>query len=458
MDAPVLEVAIGMVFTFAVVAALSAVLSELIARFLGLRARFLLLGLRELLDGKDDVTVALAQAETTFNQFRSLAVPPTAWARWAKDAAKQAPHIADWQAWKATATRQAKPLAPATSAEKLTAWADAASAAAVHEQVKHAPDWDTWAEAQADAGRHLTTSGGQPASATGAVMGASIMRTQGMPGSIKTRTVTIEPKKSGAQLSPIDVGGWKAWLGRNPLRQLPSYIPARTFSAAVFDLIIPDADHKTTLTQIRANVAQIEQFPALTEPLQSLLKQSEDSVEKFREAVEAWYDNHMDRVSGWYKRHIAKWSLAVGVILVLALNVNSIGIATTLFSDQQMRTAVAAIATDATHCDEKDGVALTECLDSYRQQLLDAQKAGLPIGWKVVTPCQAEDANCDIFARYGLVTPTEGWFGSWQPVLALLGWLITVVALVPGARFWFDLLAKMGSLRTTGPKPAETQD
>jgi hypothetical protein len=29
-----------------------------------------------------------------------------------------------------------------------------------------------------------------------------------------------------------------------------------------------------------------------------------------------------------------------------------------------------------------------------------------------------------------------------------------IVALLPGARFWFGLLSKLGTLRSTGPKPA----
>ena len=40
-------------------------------------------------------------------------------------------------------------------------------------------------------------------------------------------------------------------------------------------------------------------------------------------------------------------------------------------------------------------------------------------------------------------------------MLVLVGFLITIIALTPGARFWFDLLGKLGSLRSTGPKPAE---
>jgi hypothetical protein len=40
---------------------------------------------------------------------------------------------------------------------------------------------------------------------------------------------------------------------------------------------------------------------------------------------------------------------------------------------------------------------------------------------------------------------------AWQVVLILIGFLITIIALTPGARFWFDLLGKLGSLRASGP-------
>ena len=38
----------------------------------------------------------------------------------------------------------------------------------------------------------------------------------------------------------------------------------------------------------------------------------------------------------------------------------------------------------------------------------------------------------------------------------LLGWLLTAFAVSFGAPFWFDALSKLGSLRTSGPKPTPT--
>ena len=42
-----------------------------------------------------------------------------------------------------------------------------------------------------------------------------------------------------------------------------------------------------------------------TSSLQALVKNIRD-VGQFSTAVENWYVDHMDRVLGWYKRHIAK--------------------------------------------------------------------------------------------------------------------------------------------------------
>jgi hypothetical protein len=39
-------------------------------------------------------------------------------------------------------------------------------------------------------------------------------------------------------------------------------------------------------------------------------------------------------------------------------------------------------------------------------------------------------------------------------VLVLIGFLVMVISILPGAQFWFGLLTKLGSLRATGPKPA----
>jgi hypothetical protein len=52
MNSLIVGVAIGLVFLFALFAALTSMLTEAVARFLGLRGAFLLRGIRALVDGQ----------------------------------------------------------------------------------------------------------------------------------------------------------------------------------------------------------------------------------------------------------------------------------------------------------------------------------------------------------------------------------------------------------------------
>ena len=218
-------------------------------------------------------------------------------------------------------------------------------------------------------------------------------------------------------------------------------------------MIVPNQDSETTVDEIRRSVDSLQGMDPLKEQLQSLLKTTDDKVETFRTAVEAWYDDHMDRVSGWYKRHVAWWTLGIGAILVVAFNINSITIARTLYTDEDVRAAVVAVATNGSS--ECRGIGATDstieaCLKEIRDQATSAQGGGLPVGWGVVAACKETSATCRWWEKYNFV-PRGGSFV--QPLWVILGLLLTVAALVPGSRFWFDALSKLGSLRTTGPKP-----
>ena len=55
----------------------------------------------------------------------------------------------------------------------------------------------------------------------------------------------------------------------------------------------------------------------------------------------------MDRVSGWYKRHTAKITLAFGAIIVVLLNLNALTIGRTLYTENAVSAAVSAVAAKA---------------------------------------------------------------------------------------------------------------
>lgn len=253
-----------------------------------------------------------------------------------------------------------------------------------------------------------------------------------------------------ADKMPTNAGNVK--LPNKLRRQLPSYLSARTFAETVLDIAIPDASQRTTLADMEAALRRNADLPEeLRKALLALTVDAKDDIAAFRKNIEAWYDDTMARVSGWYKRHVRWITLAIAVALVLTFNLSAVQIARSLYTDQALRGAVVTQATEAAECADK---VPAECLRQLRGEIEQVRGAGIPIGWGTVPACVAP-AACGWQDRYGLADPAGGSDVA-AGLLVLLGWTLMVVAMIPGARFWFDLLSRLGSLRSSGPKPVST--
>ena len=305
-------------------------------------------------------------------------------------------------------------------------------------------------------GRRMVTPAEPPSapaempSATGALLGGPILGNQGMAGQITSRKLTLSATGQTGRLPKMTTGrkAGSLWSHR---RSLPSYISSRSFAEAVIDLVVPDPVGQTTMTTIQQGIDALPPTMSPLKPsLEALAKNAGDDTGRFRASVEQWYDDHMDRVSGWYKRHVATITLVAGAILVVLLNINALTIGRTLYTESTVSTAISNVAAKVTSCPATESQ--QECLANLQAQLSAAATAGLPIGWGTVRDCTQPGARCNwldqrgIFSRHGN--------SGWQLVLALIGFLIMIIALVPGAQFWFGLLSKLGTLRATGPKPA----
>jgi hypothetical protein len=245
----------------------------------------------------------------------------------------------------------------------------------------------------------------------------------------------------------VDRTAGRLWRQR---RSLPSYISSRSFAEAVIDLVVPDDSGQTTMASISRNIDGLPEGMPLKTSLQALASNAGADVSRFRTAVENWYDDHMDRVSGWYKRYVAKITLVIGAVLVLLLNINALTIGRTLYTQSTVSRAISTVAAKGASCPASQ--TRQDCLAALQAELSAAATAGLPIGWGTVRDCTAAGVSCNwldqrgIFSRHGN--------SAWQLVLVLAGFLIMIIALVPGAGFWFGLLSKLGTLRASGPKPA----
>lgn len=372
-DSPIIDVAIGLVLLFWVLATIVSAITESIARFLGLRGEFLLRGLRALVDGTPEATGVDAS---------------------------QTP---------AAAGVPASGTGPASAAATTTTSGTAGT---------------------------LPPPAAQASTLT-ALLGTPVLSNHGA-----LRSVNAKSAGTGAKLSLADK------------RSLPSYLASRTFAAGVLDLLIPNGSNQTTMTGITTAIEGLGDG-LFKSQLSNIAKASTGHVDKFRENLEAWYDDHMDRVSGWYKRYTRWITVLVGAVLVIGLNLQIFSYAQNLYTDQALGQTVATHAVAASQCQSKEP---TKCLEQARQQLQDLQP-GLQIGWAETAACQGASAKCNFFEAHGATgpvlfggSPEDLWFG----LTILLEWVLTVLALIPGARFWFDLVNQFSSLRSSGPKPARS--
>jgi hypothetical protein len=234
-------------------------------------------------------------------------------------------------------------------------------------------------------------------------------------------------------------------------KQLPSYIPAKNFSAALLDIAVRGRDMTSSVDagpraaplsadSLRKTVARLDNRPA-QRLLLTMLDLSNNDLGKLQANVEAWFDSSMDRVSGWYKRKTQGQLLVIGIGLAIFANVDSIHIASQFYVDPGVRQAAVALASQVV----KDSNFVKTGSDTAIAKL---QSLKLPIGrdfppdWKLST----ETAFPTLLA---LPSPT-----TVLVVQRLVGWILTALAISLGAPFWFDMLNRIMVIRST-VKPRE---
>jgi hypothetical protein len=143
---------------------------------------------------------------------------------------------------------------------------------------------------------------------------------------------------------------------RSPLflGQTPSYISSRSFVLALLETVKNHPKEGTTPAQVPLNsvenikqlVTALPQECYIKKALLPILELAGIDLDKAMEGMEKWYDESMDRVTGWYKRHSQVIALVVAFLVAFALNADTFQIATTLYSDQTVRAAVVNSAQD----------------------------------------------------------------------------------------------------------------
>ncbi|TSJ39922.1 hypothetical protein [Fluviicola chungangensis] len=321
--------------------------------------------------------------------------------------------------------------------------------------------------------------------------------------------------------------------------KLPQYVSSRMFAEVLIDIIAQQAVHnrkiqvstsnegakkyKLERTEIPESV--IERFQVginemntsqFTDLMQSFLDKSENNYDKLKAHIEQWFNDYMDRVSGWYKTKQRKKFLAVGFLVAISLNVDSLHLLKVLSLDDNLKNRLVESAEHTVDNLEKDSTMrsnisflikstyvaksnegagnsqpdsntiarihhIVKQLDSNsrvkdsiaRMELNQLDSAmslvselNIPIGWsKNAAPLswfqcrKLRESNLE--AMHPSKTPglvsylfTRNNDCSFGNILKyLLGIIISGVSLSFGAPFWFELLAKFVNIRRSGKIP-----
>ncbi len=212
----------------------------------------------------------------------------------------------------------------------------------------------------------------------------------------------------------------------------PSYIPSRIFALALLDLIAPAnaAGTARSLADVRSLLGKVTD-PGLQRILLILIDQSGGEINHLRLSLENWFDESMNRVSGWYKKRTHNIIFALACVVTLAANADTIMIVNALSRDATLRASIVAAAQEAAKQPLPTGNSTT--LDGVPTLHAQIDALQLPIGWSM----SSKD-------RGGLPR------SAGEASMKLLGLVLTVFAVSLGAPFWFDLLNKLVNFRAAG--------
>jgi hypothetical protein len=197
----------------------------------------------------------------------------------------------------------------------------------------------------------------------------------------------------------------------------PAYIDPLHFAGAMLDSVNIVAGTADQMKSAIAGSPLLAENPQMKTMLTGMADRAQGNVDAMRTAIGVWFDAGMDRVSGNYKRWTQVYCFGFGLLMAMALNIDTLEIARTLWQQPQITHAITTTMSPT---------------DAFGQM----QTLNLPIGW---------DAG-------GLQCPKT--FTGW--LAKILGFAITALSTLFGATFWFDALSGVLKMRGNGPAPDRT--
>lgn len=237
----------------------------------------------------------------------------------------------------------------------------------------------------------------------------------------------------------------------------PSYLPASKFSLALMDVLTGTGKEANDAQALRQGIGSIKSVP-LQKTLSAVLADSAPTLATDQQKIEAWYDDTMDRVSGWYKRRTTLWILLLAMIVTLAVNADSIQMSRKLWVNQAVRSAVVESAKSRGERERPE--ALLPLAVYSEANAPNKATAVLPHNNDVLTAEEQSELSqltgwSDDMKQW---TSKRGWSLAGYTFSHLIGWILTIIAISLGAPFWFDTLNRFMNIRSAGRAPDEPRD
>lgn len=295
------------------------------------------------------------------------------------------------------------------------------------------------------------------------------------------------------------------YLGSSGVFKLPSNFKAGSFSKTLISLLtrnetLTRENLESKLNEIRILVkndsgATEERYldPETAEYIRSVWRDAQSDIEKFKNLLENWFNRTMEHTIEWYKRKIRVVTLVLGLLLAWFFNADTFVIVKTLSNDKAAREQMVSMANAYIESNQyaadtqriKNARGITDTLVRLDTLLAisgqlqsDIAKANNVLGTGFLLPDSVkviEDKKGKITYEPSIelrfikthrgerkkdvifYSCSDKWcYAFWLLSHHFFGFLVTAIALSLGAPFWFDLLNKLMSLRTSKKESTAT--
>ena len=125
----------------------------------------------------------------------------------------------------------------------------------------------------------------------------------------------------------------------------PSYIPADKFALALMDLITGPNKLASDPVALRQGLVDLAESN-VKQAIGAALQNQDPTLVSDQKKIEAWFNDQMDRVSGWYKRTAQNLVLLFGLVITIVLNADTLKIIRLLWSNPAVTATLVEAAKD----------------------------------------------------------------------------------------------------------------